>query len=204
MANDKLNQNISSELNIEAILSAPLVAASKANVIMVTGQTKFLLDYCFAKEDGSKQYKPVMIEMVMSKGEIDSTKSPTDPDYIKVTEMSFGMPLVCLVPLNSIAIKDVKIDFDMEITSMRSKDTNSNRANTESKKVIPVKAQLNGKISNQRESKDSSSDKTHYKSQSTSRLNVNINAGSLPLPTGVLTLIDMYTKAIQPLPSEKK
>ena len=35
------------ELNIESIIGAPLVAASKANVMMLTGQAQFLLDYCF-------------------------------------------------------------------------------------------------------------------------------------------------------------
>lgn len=32
------------ELNIESIIGAPLVAASKANVMMLTGQAQFLLD----------------------------------------------------------------------------------------------------------------------------------------------------------------
>ena len=44
MKNEKnisLNPDYSSELNIESIISAPLIAASKANVVMVTGQTRF-------------------------------------------------------------------------------------------------------------------------------------------------------------------
>ena len=40
------------ELNIESIIGAPLVAASKANVMMLTGQAQFLLDYCFTKRIG--------------------------------------------------------------------------------------------------------------------------------------------------------
>ena len=48
------------ELNIESVLIAPLVAASKANVMMLSGQARFLLDYCFSLENGI--YKPVMIQ----------------------------------------------------------------------------------------------------------------------------------------------
>ena len=40
------------ELNIESVLIAPLVAASKANVMMLSGQARFLLDYCFSLENG--------------------------------------------------------------------------------------------------------------------------------------------------------
>ena len=42
------------ELNIESIIGAPLVAASKANVMMLTGQAQFLLDYCFTKRGGKQ------------------------------------------------------------------------------------------------------------------------------------------------------
>ena len=40
--NQSFKPSFNSEINIESIISAPLVAASKANVVMVTGQTRFL------------------------------------------------------------------------------------------------------------------------------------------------------------------
>lgn len=64
------------ELNIESIIGAPLVAASKANVMMLTGQAQFLLDYCFTKEEGSDLRQPLMIEMVLSQPVVDHTKQP--------------------------------------------------------------------------------------------------------------------------------
>lgn len=197
--NKSLNPNFSSELNIESIISAPLIAASKANVVMVTGQTRFLLEYCFKKESTTGVYEPIMINMVMVKGVVDTSKKPEDPDYIKKAEMTFSIPLLCLVPLNSLAIDKVNVDFDMEITSMTSYEY-SNAGG-----VIDRRAQLNGKISNKKEDA-SSPQKGQYKSQSTSRLTVNINAGPLPLPVGVTTILDLYTKAIQPVPksSEEK
>ena len=57
--------NYNSEIDVESIITAPLVAASKANVVMATGQQRFILDYCFAvNKDGT--HEPIMIEMERS------------------------------------------------------------------------------------------------------------------------------------------
>jgi hypothetical protein len=181
--------NFGNELNIESIISAPLVAASKANVVMVTGQTRFLLEYCFRKKENEDTYQPVMIEMSMVRGVIDNTKKPGDPDYVSKAEMSFNIPLLCLVPLNSLVIDKVTVDFDMEITSVTSYESNNG--------IIDKKAQLNGRISNN----NNSTDQNKNNNQLSSKLKVGINAGPLPLPLGVLAIIDLYTKAIQPLPT---
>ncbi len=197
--NNDFQPDYSSELNIESIISAPLVAASKANVVMLTGQTRFLLDYCFTKINNSGKYEPVMIEMSMYKSFVDSTKDKTDSDFIKTEKMFFSLPLLCLVPLNSLAIDKINVDFDMEITSMTSYSYESSDQDILKKNQgIEKKAQLNGKISNQRESKGTK------QTQSSSKLVVNINASPLPLPTGVLTIIDLYTKTIQPIPQQNK
>jgi hypothetical protein len=195
--NQSFRPDYSSELDIESIISAPLVAASKANVVMVTGQTRFLLEYCFTKNEEKNTYEPIMINMTMTKGIIDYSKKEDEPGYIKKAELTFSIPLLSLVPINSIAIDKVTVDFDMEITSMTSRDCPSSQG------IIDKKAQLNGKISNKSSDKNTSGS-GQYKSQSTSRLTVNINAGPLPLPTGVLTILDLYNKTIQPLPIENQ
>jgi hypothetical protein len=192
------NPNFDNELDIESIISAPLVAASKANVIMVTGQTRFLLEYCFKKNDNNNTYEPVMIQMSMTKGIIDNTKDPSDPTYIKKIQMTFAVPLLCLVPINSLAVEKVTLDFDLEITSVIPKP--SKPANESNQKVTDDRAQLNGKISY--DSNQKSGDDNANKSQLSSKLKVSINAGPLPLPVGVLALLDLYTKAIQPTPAD--
>ncbi len=193
-SNSTFKPNFSSELNIESIISAPLIAASKANVAMVTGQARFLLDYCFQKDEERGTHEPVMITMSLTKGVIDETKTPDDPDYIRLQTLNFSMPLLCLVPLSSIVVDKVTIDFDMEITSVSSYESTHG--------ILQKQAILNGKISNSNQSTNDSS-KNQYKSQSSSKLKVNVNAGPLPLPLGVLAILDMYTKAIQPVPTEK-
>jgi hypothetical protein len=178
------------ELNIDSLMSAPLIAVSKANVTMLTGQARFLLDYCFAKNE-QDVHKPVMITMTLSKGIVDYSKQPSDADYIQVAEMTFQMPLLCLLPFNTLAIDNVKVDFDLEITSIGSYPS------TENNGVMDRKAVLNGRVAPQPDTpKASASQKAH----SQSHLKVSVNAGTLPLSKGLLTVIDLYTKAIQPLP----
>lgn len=192
-SNQSFNPNFSKELNIESIISAPLVAASKANVFMVTGQTRFLLDYCFTQKEGDSDAtrEPVMIEMAMQRGVIDHDKKPDEPGYINLVKMTFSVPLLCLVPLNSLVIDKVTVDFDMEITSVTSYDSNHG--------ILDKQAQLHGRIC--RNSSDSGSGNKNDR-QSSSKLKVNINAGPLPLPVGVLAILDLYTKSIQPIPKE--
>lgn len=194
----RLRPNFSKELDIESIISAPLAAASKANIVMITGQTRFLLEYCFAKEENSKTYKPVMIEMQMMKAELVSGTEPGEPDTVKHHKLSFGLPLLTLIPINSLVIDKVTVDFDMEITSVTSYEPTGKLGDR--KVPLTKQAQLYGKISS--DPYDRNNKTVQNKSQSKSRLKVNINASPLPLPVGVLTVIDLYTKAIQPLPEQ--
>lgn len=179
------------ELNIESIISAPLIAASKANVMMLAGQTKFLLDYCFNKQDDVHQ--PVMVEMLLTQPVINPTKKPSDPEYISIEKMAFQVPLLCLIPLNSLAVDKVNVDFDLEITSVGSYQSNID--------VVERKAVLNGRVASATQPSEKNSH-GQYTNQSFSRLKVNINASCLPLPKGVLAILDLYTKTIQPV-SEK-
>ncbi len=197
------NPEFKNELDIESIISAPLVAASKANVVMVTGQTRFLLDYCFKKieVDGKASYEPQMIEMSMTRGTIEkteATESTPASNYIRTDEMKFNIPLLCLVPLSSLAIDKVTVDFDLEITSASSKVYTPGVGKNQ---ILDKKAQLNGRIGNDSKNADR---KNSNNRQVNSRLKVGINASPLPLPQGVLTIIDLYTKNIQPLPKEKE
>ncbi len=194
--NDFKNANFDNQIDIEALISAPLVAASKANVVMLTGQTRFLLEYCFTKEEDT--YKPIIINMVMSKGNLTSEDDPNNPGKtiktIKKEELTFGVPLLCLVPINSMAINKVNVDFEIEITSANT--WNSTPSNNSKNNITEKKVALKGKIKND--------EKSQYKSSVSSKLTVKIDAGPLPLPLGLLSIMELYSKSIQPLPIEDK
>lgn len=191
--NDLATANFDNQVDIESLISAPLVAASKANVVMLTGQTRFLLEYCFKKEGDT--YKPIMINMVMSKGTLIDKEDPDNPGQtiktIEKEELTFGVPLLVLVPINSMAINKVNVDFEIEITSANTWD--SSPSNNSTNNITEKKVALKGKIKNDA--------KGEYKSSMSSKLTVNISAEPLPLPLGLLSIMDLYSKSIQPLPS---
>lgn len=186
--NKTFKPNFSKELDIEAMISAPLVAASKANAVMVTGQTRFLLEYCFTK-DQNDVYAPVMIVMSMTRGVVDEAADDGEPGQVKMVELNFSMPLLCIIPINSLAVDKVSIDFDMEITSTIPKKAVA--ANGTDNKVTDHRARLNGKIARSSQGGKGSDQRSNLK--------LSLNASPLPLPTGVLTILDLYTKAIQPV-----
>lgn len=152
-----------SELNLESIVSAPVIAVSKANATMLSGQTEFILNYCFTLDKNN--YQPKMIDLVV-KGENNV------PSIIQI-------PLLTLLPINSLAIDKMKVNFNMEITSI-----SSYKAQTGS---LDRKAQLSGKLSGDNK-KDPNS------TTSSRNLKVHLEASKLPLPNGLLNIIDMYSK----------
>ena len=150
--------------------------------------------------------QPLMIEMILSQPVVDHTKQPTDPEYISINKMAFQVPLLCLLPLNSLAIDKINVDFDLEITSVGSYNYES-KVNADVQ-LVERKAVLNGRIAPAKQEYKRNSHE-QYDSTLSSRLKVNIHAGRLPLPKGVLTILDLYTKSIQPIQkidkqSEKK
>ncbi|MES2376268.1 MAG: DUF2589 domain-containing protein [Bacteroidota bacterium] len=197
--NQPLIPDFTKELDIESIISAPLVAVSKANAVMVSGQTQFLLEYCFTKT-ADNNYQPVLIEMQLTRGIADETKQPGDPDYIRQETMTFTVPLLCIVPMNSLAVDKVTIGFDLEVTSAVNQP--SQPTNGSSKSVLDNKAQLNGKVTYSPQPNTTQPGNNRQRSQLSSKINVNLSAANLPLPNGVLTIIDLYTKGIQPAPSK--
>lgn len=99
---------------IADLLSAPLVAAASANSYMVREQTRFLLDTCFVTK-GPNLYEPLMIEMSLSKSLLteDENHVLNRQDIVS----TFKVPLLTLVPFNSLVVDNVDIDFSMEIVS---------------------------------------------------------------------------------------
>ena len=202
-------------LDIGEILSAPLVAASSANSMMLRSQTRFLMEYCFDQaEDGS--LLPRLIPMKMTR-----TVTEQDPNSDGVTtrqiEMVINVPLMTLIPINTISVQKVNVDFEMEVTnqtvteeSMQSSSEKSEKGDSPEEKRQRIaresapKAQLFGKISYDSKENNSRSSKGTSRSQNSSKLKVKIDAGQLPLPLGMTTMLEMYSKSIHPIETKKE
>lgn len=217
-------------LPMEDLIGGPLNASAKANAAMALTQTKFLLETCFNKveraltEEEKKTYKekygkdaddkvkhisysPVMIEMSLERGVLtpskDANGQPTTE--IKNFTTAFNLPLLTIIPINSLGVNNVDISFEMEVKSSFS-ETESENKETESKGEGsfetklgwgPLSVSIKGSASYS--SRDSSTHDTHYEKSNSAKYTVNVHAGQLPVPKGVNTIIEAFTQAIQPI-----
>jgi len=209
-------------LPMDSLIGGPLNAAANANSAMALTQTKFMLDTCFYKTelmDTSQSppvafsppefsYTPILVKMAITRGVItpgDPTASPPTTTVVDQITTTIDLPLLTIVPLNSLAVDEVNITFEMEVQSSyggeQSKSTTENiKASADWEVKVgwgPVSATVKGSASYDKT--DSSNFSTHYQKSNSAKYTVLVHAGQLPLPNGVQTIIDAYTTAIEPI-----
>jgi hypothetical protein len=191
-----------SGLPIKTLISAPLLAGAEANSKMAITQTQFLLSTCFnvTGEGASANYDPIMINMTLTRSVIKPDGSAGEP-----VKTRFDLPLMTIMPLNSLAVDDVNVKFEMEVKSTFSNDKESS---TESEAAASgsfsakvgfgcFSAEVSGSVSSS--SKSASSEKSHYEKSNSARYEINAHAGQLPLPEGVTTIIQAFSQCIAPI-----
>lgn len=197
---DKANHRtfIYREQTIDTLISAPLVATSKANAMMLIGQARFLVENCFYNEEN--RYIPVMVNMVLQSGSVNQGYAEENRLSVSKAELTFQVPLICLLPLNSLAVEHVKLDFGLDITSIRRGPTReSHKAEGKILGVLKETTVLNGRIA-----KDNGQLKRSHGYDNKSHLSFSIEIKAQPLPKGTQTLLDLYTGAIVPVNGKKE
>lgn len=189
-------------LNIEEIISAPLIAASSANGSMAREQVRFLMDFCFTKEGDN--YTPVMIKMAMVNGVVEPEKEKKREISVRQITTSFYLPLLTIIPISSLAIENVLVDFEIELTSQTTKNNSFEGTQGNLLTAPTAKPRLLGKISYDSKERSNQTSKSQSRNTNSSGLKVNIKAGQLPLPLGVTTLLNLYTKSISPYEPQNK
>ncbi|WP_199609098.1 DUF2589 domain-containing protein [Flocculibacter collagenilyticus] len=188
-----------SGLPIKSLIGAPLKASADANGMMARTQTQFLLSTCFEGEDNSN-LTPKMITFNMQRAVVTADGGQADP-----VNTSFTVPLMTIIPLNSLAVDDVTVHFEMEVKSSNSHDTEtSEQQKTSASAEITAKynagffsVEVHGSVSS--ESESTSKESQHYESSNQAKYVIDVHAGQLPLPKGVTTIIDAFTKNIDPI-----
>ncbi len=171
-------------------------------------------------------YTPIMLMMTLTRGVItpghpgspavaaDPTAVPpvlaqdaVDPSaaIIQNVKTQFNLPMLTIIPINSLAVETVDINFEMEVKSSFGEE-----ASQTSEKQISTSGSFEAKAgwgpfsvtvkgSASYDSKDSSTHSTHYQKSNSAKYTVNVHAGQLPLPKGVNTIIEAFTQSIQPI-----
>lgn len=191
-------------LPMEDLIGGPLNAAARANSAMALTQTKFMLDTCFSYDTTTKNYAPIMIKMSLTRGVLIPGAKPGDDVTLSSFETKFDLPILTIIPLNSLGVDQVDINFEMEVKSSYGEETDQSQETAiaaESSWEIkagwgPVSASITGSASY--DSKDMSSFSSHYEKSNSAKYSVHVHAGQLPLPKGVETIIKAFTLAIEP------
>jgi len=171
-----------------------------------------MLDTCFFFYLQTKNYTPIMIKMSLTRGVIIPAAKPNEAPTISSIETKFDLPILTIIPLNSLGVDEVDINFEMEVKSSYGEETDQKQEKAVSVDTSweikagwgPVSATIKGSASY--DSKDSSSFNTHYEKSNSAKYTVHVHAGQLPLPKGVETIIKAFTLAIEPytMPDVKK
>ena len=187
-----------SGLPMKELIGSPLVAAAEANNMMAMTQTKFLLNTCFSvvKVDNKEIYKPIMLNMTLTRPVFNADGTEAAP-----IESDFNLPLLTIIPLNSLAVDEVNISFEMEVKSSYSldKSTDSQEERSVSHKVNSntVSAEMSGVVASAENVKNNQHS-TSKKSNS-AKYEINAHAAQVPLPIGVLTIIETYSQSLVPI-----
>jgi hypothetical protein len=117
---------------------------------------------------------------------------------------AFNLPLLTIIPLNSLAVQTVDIGFEMEVKSSYGED-HSNESSKSMAAEVSFEAKVNYGIfsasvkgSASTKSEDKTSESSHYEKSNSAKYTVAVKAAQIPLPGGVKTIIDAFAGAITP------
>ncbi len=197
-----------SGLPLKALIGAPLKAATDANGMMARAQADFLLDTCFEKDESAEGHlKPVMIRFKLERQSINEKGEMLAP-----LEMDMSLPLMTIIPLNSLAIDNMKISFEMDVKSSTERHYQSHasqsqisQANSSSQQTAPKNGfsvnshahqfdtEMHGSLAK------SSKGKSSQQSTASAKYEIELQASQLPLPKGVTAIIDAFSKSFSPV-----
>ena len=194
-------------IDIAGLIGGPLVAASEANAMMLSMQADFILSTCFKEDPETGDHSPIIIPLKFKRSILVTDKESKQPK-LDTGEYTIEIPLITLIPLNSLGVSSIDVDFEMEIVNQFGSEENSTSkyktlipgSTPDTVTVKPEKTRqapkLYGKISY--DSKEAQSVKQTNRSMNRQKLKVSIRANEIPIPDGMKTLLQLYTNAIVP------
>ncbi len=192
-----------SGLPMQDLIGGPLMAASDANMQMGLAQVNFIMATCFyPDESDDKIMKPRLVTCSLTRAVMDENDPATEQPPI-VTKIE--LPLMALLPLNTLGVTNVDINFTMNVSSSYSNEKSTsleNKIHAEASYETTInyylaKTSIKGSASIDTTLQQNS--KAQYQKQNNATYTVAVSAGQLPLPPGVSTLIQAFTDNMAPL-----
>lgn len=174
-------------LPIAELIAAPLTAACDSQKKLAQSAFEFMTEIGF--EGDGKDKKARLLEFNLQRP-VEGSTTPMD---IKVQA-----PFLGLVPLPSLLVDDVQIDFQMEVTATEtSKETSSSDTTVDASANFKFgcfgsgSVNVNGKVSSSRENTRSTNQTAKYQ--------VHVSARQQQPTEGLSKLMDIMASCVEPL-----
>jgi hypothetical protein len=177
-------------LPMESLIGGPLSAAATANAQLAMTNAKFITDIGFKKDENGNPTDANMVDFQFEKQIVGDDGSVT-PTAVKVK-----VPMLAIVPLPALKVKDVSINFTMQVNSS-TEDTSQ----TESEAGFEGSASVNMGIyraSVKVHGKTASKSSHTRKSDNSAKYDVTVQATDDGIPEGLARVLDMMHDAIEP------
>ena len=172
-------------LPMRELIAAPLIAAAEAQQELAATAWNFYKQIAF--DDDGKTARVLEFDI----------KRPIQQDGVMTTmPQSVKAPFIGLVPIPSLLIDRVDVDFQMEVTDT-SNVKNTTNAEVETKASAKhwfINAEISGKVTTAREN-------TRMTNQ-TAKYQIHVSASQQPQTEGLSKLMDIMASCIEPINTE--
>lgn len=193
-ANDEGNKSVAENfkgLPMRELISAPLIAAAEAQQQLAATAWDFYQKIAFIDKDGNNRHKgdTRLVEFTVNR--------PIQQNgEIVMAEQKVQAPFIGLVPIPSLLIDRIDVDFQMEVTdTATSKSNMSSDVSTNLSSGWFVKAEISGKVSTSRENTRTTNQTAKYQ--------VHVAASQQPQTEGLSKLMDIMASCIEPISTGK-
>ena len=172
-------------LPMRELIAAPLIAAAEAQQELAATAWNFYKQIAF--DDDGKTARVLEFDI----------KRPIQQDGVMTTmPQSVKAPFIGLVPIPSLLIDRVDVDFQMEVTDTSNvKSTINAKVETKvSGKSWLISAEISGKVTTAREN-------TRITNQ-TAKYQIHVSASQQPQTEGLSKLMDIMASCIEPINTE--
>ena len=184
----KADSNVTDKFNglpMRELIAAPLIAAAEAQQELAATAWNFYKQIAF--DDDGKTARVLEFDI----------KRPIQQDGVMTTmPQSVKAPFIGLVPIPSLLIDRVDVDFQMEVTDTSNvKSTINAKVETKvSGKSWLISAEISGKVTTAREN-------TRMTNQ-TAKYQIHVSASQQPQTEGLSKLMDIMASCIEPINTE--
>lgn len=180
-----------SQMPIQDLVAAPLTAAANANMALANNLLEFVEKLGFSDDSGKTSARTVDFTVTRP---VEGSASSRDIPYT--------IPLLSLVPIPSLLIEDVSVDFQMEVTEVETTKQTTNTSATTSASVstsglfslFKADFKVNGRVTTSRENTSSVNQSAKYQ--------IHVNARQQPMTQGMNVLLQILASSMDPLPAD--